>query len=421
MEGNKKTIRFVFLGVAGCIILYWLLHQTDKVAGFLKDGLGVLAPFLVGAAVAFILNVPMRAIERKLKKVKSESARRAVSLLITVLLVILVLTGVVWLIVPQVIKTIESLLEALPAFFDRVYSNTMEFLADNPDLWNWLKTNTKLEALDWAGMLEKMATWLGKSLTKVLNKTFVAVGNISSGLFDAVMSIVFAIYCMVRKDKLAGQGRRLLYAFLPEKAADETVRVLRMSNSTFSNFISGQCLEAVILGSMFAVTMPIFGMPYAPLISVIIAVTALVPIVGAFVGCAIGAFFILVESPVLAFWFVILFLVLQQIEGNLIYPKVVGSSIGLPGMWVLVAVAVGGDLMGVGGMLLMIPTASVLYALLKELTQKRLAVRGIDPDKLRPHPPELRSHFKEKREKAKIKRQQKKAAKVSVKIKDDEE
>lgn len=285
MELNKKTLKHIFLGVAGCILLYWLLHETDQVSRVIKDGIAVLSPFLIGAAVAFILNVPMRAIESKLKKIKNDKARRAVAVLITIFSVLVVLTGVVWLIVPQLIKTIESLLEALPAFFDRVYSNTMEFLADNPDLWNWLKTNTKLEALDWAGMLEKMATWLGKSLTKVLNKATMAVGTVSTGLFNGVIGIVFGVYCLVGKEKLAAQGRKLLYAFLPEHVGDEIVRVLRMSNSTFSNFISGQCLEALILGSMFAVSMLIFNMPYIPLISVIIAVTALVPIVGAFVGC----------------------------------------------------------------------------------------------------------------------------------------
>jgi predicted PurR-regulated permease PerM len=159
-----------------------------------------------------------------------------------------------------------------------------------------------------------------------------------------------------------------------------------MTNITFSKFISGQCLEAVILGAMFAVTMPIFNMPYVALVSVIIAVTALVPIVGAFVGCIIGAFFILVVDPALAFWFIVLFLALQQIEGNLIYPRVVGSSVGLPSMWVLLAVAIGGDLMGVGGMLLMIPVASVLYALARELTNKRLHERQIPNDKLQDQP-----------------------------------
>ena len=187
-----------------------------------------------------------------------------------------------------------------------------------------------------------------------------------------------------------------------------------MANATFSNFISGQCLEALILGVMFAISMSIFGLPYMPLVSVIIAVTALVPIVGAFVGCILGAFFILVQNPAQAMFFVVMFLVLQQIEGNLIYPKVVGTSIGLPGMWVLVAVSVGGDLMGVGGMLLMIPLVSVLYALMREITDKRLAARGIDRDKVQDHPPELKSKFQEKRKMKK----QRKAAQVNTEQKE---
>jgi predicted PurR-regulated permease PerM len=177
-------------------------------------------------------------------------------------------------------------------------------------------------------------------LESIADKALQLVIGLSTGIFNGVLSFVFALYCLARKEILARQGRRLLYAIVPEKIADEVVRILRMSNSTFSNFISGQCLEAVILGLMFTVCMTIFGMPYMPLVSVTIAVTALVPIVGAFVGCIVGAFFILIDSPILAFWFVIMFLILQQIEGNLIYPRVVGTSIGLPGMWVLVAVAV---------------------------------------------------------------------------------
>ena len=212
-------------------------------------------------------------------------------------------------------------------------------------------------------------------------------------IVNAVISIVFAIYALGRKEVLARQSRRLLYAFLPEPVCDEIVRIFRMTNATFSNFISGQCLEAVILGSMFAVAMLIFKMPYVALVSVIIAVTALVPLVG-----FLGAFFILVVDPFQAVVFVIMFLVIQQIEGNLIYPKVVGTSIGLPGMWVLVAVTVGGELMGVGGMLLMIPLASVAYALLREVTDRRLAARDVDPEKLRDHPLLVKSRLQQKKE-----------------------
>ena len=421
MELNKKTIKTVFLGVAGCIVLYWLLHETQRMTALLKGGISILAPFIAGAVVAFILNVPMRAVEGWLKGVKNAGFRRALAMIITILLVILVLIGVFYLLIPQIINTVESLVDTLPDFFNRDYNQAMAFLADHPEAMQWLSDNTDFEKLDWAGLVQKAISLITGSLTAIADKTLQLVLGLSAGIFNAVLSIVFALYCLAKKETLARQARRLLYAILPEKAADEVVRILRMSNATFANFISGQCLEAVILGLMFAVCMSIFRMPYMPLVSVTIAVTALVPIVGAFAGCFVGAFFILIDSPVLAFWFVIMFLVLQQIEGNLIYPRVVGSSIGLPGMWVLVAVAVGGDLMGVGGMLLMIPLASVLYALTREFAAKRLAKRDIDPAKLEAQPPILKSEFKEKREKNKAKRQKKKKEKIKKQPEETEE
>ncbi len=404
MELNKKTLRKIFLGVVLCIVLYWLLHETERVAGVVNDVLTLLMPFIAGAAVAFVLNVPMRAIERGLRIIKKPGARRGLSITTTILAVLLVVVGVVYLIIPQVVETIETLVAQVPGFVNRVAEAGREFLNNNPELMQWLNENTAFSSIDWSGFVSKAVELLTGSLGTVADRALAAIVELSTGIFNGVISLVFALYCLARKEILARQGRRLLYAFLPEKVGDETVRILRMTNSTFSNFISGQCLEAVILGCMFAVSMAIFGMPYIPLISVLIAVTALVPIVGAFVGCVLGAFFILVNDPMQAVWFVVLFLVLQQIEGNLIYPRVMGTSIGLPGMWVLLAVAVGGDLMGIGGMLAMIPLASVLYALAREITQKRLTARGIDGEKLQNQPPELKSNFKEKRKKNKEKR-----------------
>ena len=233
------------------------------------------------------------------------------------------------------------------------------------------------------------------------------IGSVTGAIINMVVSIAFAIYCLSRKEILSRQGRRLLYSFLSENHADQVIRVLRLTNSTFSNFISGQCLEACILGCLFAVAMAIFKMPYISLVSVVIGVTALIPVVGAFVGCILGAFFILVNNPIQALTFVIMFLVIQQLENNLIYPRVVGTSIGLPGMWVLVAVSVGGDLMGVGGMLLMIPVTSVIYALLREFTDKRLAERGIPPEKLQNQPPELDNRLKRTQQRRERQRLQK--------------
>lgn len=404
MELNKKVLRNIFLGAAGCIVLYWVLHETERMQSLFHTIWNVLSPFLVGAALAFILNVPMRAIERMLKGIKKPKLRRAAALLLTLLAVIIVISGVIWLLVPQLAETVESLVATLPGFFERTKETVLGFLNDNPQIMKWLTENTEFENINWSSLIQQAIGWISGSVDTILTGTISTVVLLGNGIFNGIISFVFALYCLSRKEILARQGRRILYAFLPEKVCDETIRILRMTNSTFSNFISGQCLEALILGLMFMVSMSIFRMPYMPLVSVVIAVTALVPIVGAFVGCIVGAFFILVDNPLQAVWFVVMFLVLQQIEGNLIYPRVVGTSIGLPGMWVLVAVAVGGDLMGIGGMLLMIPLASVLYALTREITDKRLAARGIDRDKLQDHPPELKSKFKEKRQRSKEKR-----------------
>ena len=386
MELNGKNLRKIFLGVAGCILLYWLLHETERLMSVLNAVTAVLSPFIVGAALAFVLNVPMRAIESLLKKIPNRGLRRALALVLTLLAVVLVLYGIFYLLIPQLGETIESIAKQLPEFFARLQNDITVYLEDHPEVLEWLSNYTDYNAINWADLIQKAVTLVTDSVGGIVNKTISAVVSLGTGIFNGILSLVFALYSLARKEILARQGRRLLYSFLPERICDETIRICRMTNTTFSKFISGQCLEAVILGAMFAVTMPIFNMPYVPLVSVIISVTALVPIVGAFVGCIIGAFFILVVDPALAFWFIVLFLVLQQIEGNLIYPRVVGSSVGLPGMWVLLAVAIGGDLMGVGGMLLMIPGASVLYALGREFTDRRLTERGIANDKLQDHP-----------------------------------
>lgn len=417
MELNKKTVRTLIIGAIGCIVLYWLLHETARIAAVLRGAWAILSPFFIGAAIAFVLNVPMRAVERRLSKIQKDGLRRAVAIIITLVIILLVLAGIIYLLIPQVGKTVETLVEKLPVFFNSSVEKIKAFLDKHPEFLEMLQENTDLENIDRESLIQKAVALISDSLHIVADKGIAAVIGIGNGIFNAIISFVFALYCLARKEILARQFRRMLYSLVPEKIGDEVVRVMRMTNSTFSNFISGQCLEALILGLMFAVCMSIFRMPYMPLVSVIIAITALVPIVGAFAGCFIGAFFILVDSPLMAVWFVIMFLVLQQIEESLIYPKVVGTSIGLPGMWVLLALSVGGGLMGIGGMLLMIPFASVLYALAREFADKRLKVRNIDPDKLKAHPPELKSGFKMNREKRKKKFELKKMLKKEKKSK----
>lgn len=411
MSIDKKTLRNIFLGIAGCIFLYWVLHETDRLVNGYNTVKEMIAPFVVGAVLAFILNVPMRAIEGLLTGIKKPEIRRPVAVILTLLGLLLVLTLVFSLLIPQVMNTAETFAAKLPGFFARVETTIMNFLANNPEMLEWVNENTSFASLDISTIIEKAVGVVGDSISGIISGTVSTIGSITGFAVNAVVSIVFAIYCLFAKETLARQGRRVLYAFLPEAWCDVVVRVLRLTNSTFSNFLSGQCLEVCILGTMFAVSMAIFGMPYIPLVSVLVAVTAFIPIVGAFTGCILGALFILVDNPVQAVWFVAMFLILQQIENNLIYPRVVGTSIGLPGMWVLFAVSIGGEVMGVAGMFLMIPVVAVLYVLLREITNSRLEHRDVAADKLIAHPPELESHFKKNREI----RRKKKAAKKGKK------
>lgn len=395
MEISKKTLRKIFLGAAGCIILYWLLIETERVKAVLRIIENMISPFLVGASFAFIINVPMRGIERILHKVKNAALRRTIAVVLTLIIVLLIISLVFWLLIPQLMDTVQTLIPKLSTFVTDTESNLRNFLNSKPKLMQWIRDNTDLENFDWAGIVQNMVAMLGNSLSVVVGGAFAAISGVTSFVMNLFISVVFAIYCLFQKENLARQGRKLLYAFLPERVSDGIIRVSRLTNATFSNFLSGQCIEVLILGSLFAIAMAIFRMPYIPLVSILVAVTAFIPIVGAWVGCILGAFFILVANPMQAVWFVLMFLVIQQIENNLIYPKVVGTSIGLSGMWVLVAVSVGGSLFGVAGMFIMIPIASVLHTLLREITVKRLQKRNIDPDKLKEHPLQLKKQSSE--------------------------
>lgn len=389
MQLDKKLIHRIFLCLTGLLFLVWLLTDTQRVQAVWSTVSALVSPFVAGAAVAFVFNVPMRGVEKQLSDLRKPGLRRGLALVLTIGLIILVLAGVVGLLIPQIEKTVDTLSVRIPPFIKRARESMLLFLDKHPELRTWVEENPELSNVDWNSVIQRTFSFLGDSAGTIVDSAFSAIGSVTGAIVNVFISLFFAIYCLTRKEILARQGRRILYAFLPERASDEIIRILRLTNATFSKFISGQCLEACILGCLFAVAMMIFGMPYVPLVSVIIAVTALVPVVGAFVGCIVGAFFILVEDPVQALTFVVMFLVLQQIEGNLIYPRVVGTSVGLPGMWVLVAVSIGGELLGVGGMLLMIPLTSVLYTLLREFTDRRLKERNIPAEKLRSPPPEI--------------------------------
>lgn len=398
MHIDKKILHKIFLLVACCIVFAWLLLDTARAGMVFSTVWNLFSPFVAGAGIAFVFNVPMRGIERQLDGIHKTGLRRGLAIVLTLAALVLVIMFVVELLVPQIRLTVASLSEKIPAFVDRTAKSLMGLMDEHPDMKGWILETFNLESLDWSTMVKDFLTFLGNQGTAVMGSAVSVIGSVTTGIVNLVVGIAFAVYCLARKEILARQGRRILYSLLPEKLTDEIIRILRLTNTTFSNFISGQCLEACILGCLFAIAMAIFKMPYIPLVSVVIAVTALIPVVGAFVGCIVGAFFILVNDPLLALTFVAMFLIIQQLENNLIYPRVVGTSIGLPGMWVLVAVTVGGEVMGVGGMLVMIPLTSVLYTLAREFTDKRLAQRNIPEDKLQDHPPEIKSQFKKNKE-----------------------
>ena len=326
MEFNKQTVKALLGVVCGGIAFAAALLHLDVVAGAAGWLLGILSPLLLGCAIAFILNVPMRTLERCLfpHAKKANKLRRPLALLLTVAAVsaVLALAGMV--IVPGVRDAVASIAAQVPEAFERLQESAARFQEYLPLLANQIESLS----IDWAGLSQK-AVGLVQNWGKGL---LISGGGLVSGIVSGVttffIGLIFSLYILLQKEKLARQGRQLCYAFLPEAAADQLLNILRLSERTFSSFLSGQCLEAVILGTMFFVSMTLLHFPYALLVGVLIALTALIPIVGAFIGCAVGALLMLVNDPWQALWFIVLFLVLQQIEGNLIYPHVVGSSVG---------------------------------------------------------------------------------------------
>ena len=275
---------------------------------------------------------------------------------------------VMFVVIPELTRTLMSLGRTIQVFIPEAQRFLEDLFTNNSDMRAWLDSlNLNVDTI-MSNAVEFFQTGAGN----VLNSTMSAIGSIVSGVTTFVIAFVFACYLLLQKEKLRVQVGKVLDAFLKPERVEWVTEVCSLTAKTFSNFLAGQCLEALILGCMFFVVMSIFSMPYTLLISVLIAFTALIPIFGAFIGCIVGAFLILMVDPLQALGFVIMFLVLQQIEGNMIYPKVVGKSVGLPSIWVLAAVTVGGNLMGVAGMLIFIPIVSVIYALFRASVYKRL-------------------------------------------------
>lgn len=379
MEITKDNIKKIFWGAIGIIAFYWALQNNREVVSWISGVIGLLAPIILGLAIAFIINIPMRAIERTLfgKKIsKLKKFKRPISLVLAILLMISVILLVMGIIFPQLINTALMVKDSIPGFITQVQNLLNALIEHFPEL------TTQINSIDWAELGRKGFEWIQQGMTILAGSTFSVISATFSGVVTFVLGLVLAIYVLLQKEKLGIQLRKILYAYVKEHKVDEALRIIKVANKSFSNFFIGQCMEAVIIGIMFFVVMAITGFPYALMISVTIGFTALIPIVGAFIGCFVGIFLILVTVPGKTIWFIILFLVIQQVEGNLIYPRVVGSSIGLPGLWVLIAVTLGGNLFGVLGMLIMVPMFAVGYTLLGQSTNERLKDKKISETKI---------------------------------------
>lgn len=378
MELNKENMRKIRWLIAFAVLLYLGIQNLAVVLKYVKLLWGLLLPFVLGGAMAFVLNVPMSFIERHLfGKVREKNNKagkaasklaRPVSLVLSIVFVILLILIVVLVVAPELGTTLVSVVKKVEE--------------DIPLAQKWIADtfNGDSEIVKWASaieidpqkILDSIVSVLKNGADNLVSSTITVTMGIVSMAVNFAIGFVFACYMLLQKEKLGKQVLKATYAILPVKVVEYQSHVCTLASKIFASFITGQCIEAVILGSMFFVTMTIGRFPYAMLIGVLISFTALIPVFGGIIGCWVGFFLILMVSPLKAFMFLGLFVILQQIEGNLIYPHVVGNSVGLPAIWVLVAVTLGGNLMGIVGMLIFIPLVSVLYTLFREWVYARL-------------------------------------------------
>ena len=378
MDLSKLSMKKIRELIIFTVLLVVALWKFEVVIDVLKTIGGIIFPFVLGGAIAFVINVPMSFLEKKIfGKAKEENKAgkklaRPVSLLLTIILAVGVVVLVMFGVIPQLTRTIASLMISIANFIPQMQDWIREFSHNNQDIMklvNQVQFNPD-QAIKWGISI------LGSGAGNMMNTTMSAVGSIVSGFATFFIAFSFACYILFQKEKLYVQIRKVFFAFIPKQKAEAFLKICSLTYRTFANFLTGQCVEAVILGSMFVVTLSILKMPYALLIGTLIAFTALIPIFGAFIGCAVGCFLIFMVSPKQAILFIIVFLILQQIEGNLIYPHVVGGSVGLPSIWVLAAVTIG-NLMGIVGMLIFIPLVSVLYTIFREFVYLRLKEKNI--------------------------------------------
>lgn len=365
-DSDIKKIKglIVFTIITAIIGFNWRI-----VFEIIKDIISMLSPFILGGGIAFLLNIPMKHIEKHLG-IKKKKTARALSLIITIILFILVLLLAILVVAPQLIESIVQLQYKIPGFIRSTEGFLNKYFSDRP----WIMELADSININWEETYKTVSGLISSWASSLIFGSLSAVKGVAGALTNFGIGFIFSIYLLIGKEVLASQFKKLVKVYLPEKTGESLLEILGISERIFSGFFTGQCLEACILGMMFIVTLSVLKLPYALLIGVLIAFTALIPVFGAFVGLFVGTFLMLIQSPADAAIFVVAFFIIQQIEGNLIYPHVVGNSVGLPAIWVLLAVTLGGSMLGVVGMILFIPGFSVLYALIRENVHAKYSV-----------------------------------------------
>lgn len=366
---DKTIIRYITHALVLLIVFAWALVNLDAVLRFLGKVLALFTPFLIGGAIAFLINVVLRPLEccwNKVCRKAPAKLARPVCLTLSAVLVFGILFAVVFMMIPSLRESGDEFIQNIPMYVDEIgrwWADTVHFAA---------KYNIILPeyAIDSDLLIEKITTFINDEGSGIITVTWGAATSILSGLVDVLLAFVFALYLLAKKEVVAAHLKKLITTVLSQKKAKRLLSIASLTNQTFTNFVSGQLTEAVIIGVLCFFGMLILRIPYAGAVSTFVAVTALVPIFGAWLGGGLGAFLILLAEPIKAVWFIVYLLILQQVEGNLIYPKVVGKSVGLPGLLVLMAVTIGGGAFGILGMLFSVPVCAVLYSLYLEFMKK---------------------------------------------------
>ena len=374
MELNSKNIKkIIFIIFCGAII-FAAFQNLGSVMGAISKIYSVFSPVIAALCIAFVLNVLLTALETKVfsfldnaKKKFVKKLKRPICLVLTYLIALGIISLLILVIIPDIIDTITYLAEKLPSFVVSARD-----WAENPlQKFNLAQEGLPEIKIDWSAVAKTITDWLSGYSGKIVGDAVGITTSVFSGFFDTIFSFVISVYVLAQKERIGRFVKRLINAFIPEKATKVIYHISSRTHESFSRFIGGQLAESLILGTLCFIGMLIFGMPNALVISVLICVTSLVPVVGALVGVIIGFLLIVISSPVKAVFFVLFIIILQQIEGNLIYPKVVGKAVGLPGIIVVSAVLVGGNMGGVLGALLAVPTSAVIFILLKEAIEIR--------------------------------------------------